>query len=187
MHTVKEISTDKSSAQLTIQLDFLKIEIETINASIRQIDEITKSLKQWTIVTWTGAVGGALVTPGLTNFVVFTSVIPILFWVVDGRHRQVQRKFIWRTLLIKDFLNDERLEKSIKEGRLIGFKVLDPRARDRSIDDEKAASRLVDYRKFTGWRVMLFGTVSLLYGGLAILSLFIWLLNLKFGWAPSAK
>ena len=66
------------------QLDMLKLEVEMINHSIRALDTITTSVKQWTIGIWAAAVGGALVTPPLTPYVGVTATIPLLFWVVDA-------------------------------------------------------------------------------------------------------
>lgn len=159
---------------LKCQLDFLGQEVTTINASIRQIDEITKNIKQWTIVTWAGAVGGALIRPELTMYVGVTAAIPVLFWLVDAYHRRAQRRFIWRTLLIKDFLNDDRLTESFKQGKLVGFEVLDPAARAAS-----SRSNIKAYRKFVSWRrIMMFRTLVVFYAGLALLSLLIWLFTL---------
>ncbi len=169
------MDNEKKPSQLDFQLDFLKLEVETINASIRQIDEITKNIKQWAITLWTAAVGGSLARPELTKYLGLTAVIPILFWYVDSLHRSSQRRFIWRTLLIKDFLNDDRLKQSIESGRLIGFEVLNPAARSKGEANEEMLA-FTDLR-----RVMKFQSISMLYIGLAVLSLLIWILGIALG------
>lgn len=150
---------------LEYQLEMIKVEIETVNTTIRQMDDITKSVKEWTVGLWAAAVGGALVTPRLSAFVGVTAVIPLLFWLVDTWHRRVQRKFIWRSMEISDFLNGPRLHESFAEQRLVGFTVMDPKAR---------TTTKPGYHQFISWRkIMLFRSLSILYIGLAAISAFI--------------
>lgn len=150
------------ASPLEYQLDILKLEIETVNATIRQMDEITKSVKEWTIGLWTASIGGALVTDELTGYVGLTAVIPLLFWFVDTWHRRIQRKFIWRSIEISKFLNDDRLPRSIGEGRLVGITLLDPKSR---------MTRGADYEDFVSWKkILLFRSLSILYAGLAAVS-----------------
>jgi hypothetical protein len=159
------MATDARAAALAFQLEMLKVEVDTVNATIRQMDEITKNVKQWSIVLWTGAVGGALVTPRLTPFVGATAAIPILFWVVDAWYRVMQRRFVWRSLEIMDFLNDGALEESFERGQLVKLTVLDVGAR---------RSRGAAYRDFTDWRrVIRFREFTQLYGGLLAFSIVI--------------
>jgi hypothetical protein len=157
-----------ASPQLEYQLNFLKQEIEMVNASIRQMDEITKNVKQWAILTWTAAVGWIIATPSLKKeYIGAAALIPVLFWLVDTWHRRIQRKFIWRAVEISQFLNDERFTQSFQEQRIVGFALFEPKT-DES-DDKK-------YMKFISWRrIMLFRSLSILYGGLAFLSLIVWL------------
>ena len=150
---------------LEFQLDMLKSELETVNATIRQMDEITKSVKEWAIGLWTAAVGGAIVTSRLSPFVGITAAIPLLFWLVDTWHRRIQRKFIWRSDEISRFLNGPALSKSFESNRVVGFTLLDPASR--TATDPK-------YWDFISWRrVMWFKSLSILYVGLATLSLII--------------
>ncbi|HEX7154436.1 MAG TPA: hypothetical protein VF618_23320 [Thermoanaerobaculia bacterium] len=160
------MSVGPEDAALNYQLEMLKVEIETINSTIRQMDDISKSLKEWTVTIWAASVGGALATNGLSRYVWATSAIPILFWIVDSYHHVVQRRFIWRGLEVMDFLNDERLTESFRQKRIVGFAVFDVGAR-----------RFRDPRfyKFTAWwRVALFRTISVLYLGLTLLSWAVW-------------
>lgn len=150
-------------ALLEYQLQVLTTEIETVNASIRQMDEITKSMKEWTIGLWTASVGGALATRDLTPYVGITAVIPLLFWIVDTWHRRIQRKFIWRGIEIGRFLNGDGLKNSMTAGEITGFRLFDPQARD---------TKDPEFKEFVSWkRVMLFPSIYLLYGGLTLISL----------------
>lgn len=152
-----------AASPLEYQLDVLKLEIETINTTIRQMDDITKSVKEWTIGLWTAAVGGALVTTGMTGYVGLTAVIPFLFWFVDVWHRRIQRKFIWRSIEISKFLNDDRLPLSFQNGSLQGIVLLDPKNR---------LAKSAEYEDFVSWRkIVLFRSLSILYGGLTLFSL----------------
>jgi hypothetical protein len=155
-----------SAGPLQYQLEMLKIEVEVVNATIRQMDDISKSLKEWSITVWAAALGGALVTPDLKPYAFATAAIPILFWLVDSYHHVVQRRFIWRSLRIMDFLNDERLPQSFQEGRFVGFTVMDIASR---------RDRSGGLGSFASWpRVLLFRTMSLMYVGLAFVSLGVW-------------
>jgi hypothetical protein len=91
------------STYFEYQLSLLQTELETIGSSIRQMDDITKNIKQWTITVWAAAVGGALVAPELKNYVAVTAVIPLLFWFVEAFYRRIQRRFIWRSERIGKF------------------------------------------------------------------------------------
>ena len=166
------------TTRIEYQLDLLKMELETVNASIRQMDEITKSIKEWTIGLWTAAVGGALATAGLTRYVVFTAVIPLLFWLVDTWHRRIQRKFIWRGMEIGKFLNSDRLQKSLDEGRIVDFEVFDPQARRTAGEDGDEEARK-EFKAFVRWQsVMFFPSLAILYLGLALVSAIVGVLAL---------
>lgn len=43
-----------------IHVDLLNAELNHIDGAIRQHDEITKSIKNWAVVTWTASIGLAL-------------------------------------------------------------------------------------------------------------------------------
>lgn len=147
---------------LATQLDILKLEIEAIDKAIAQQDEFTKNIKQWAIVAWSAAIGGALTTDDLRPFVGASAAIPMLFWFVDTWHRRIQRKFIWRNIAISRFLNDGRLSKSIDAGHLVDFSLLDPKSR---------LDKGSEYEKFTSWKhVMSFRSVAILYCGMILIS-----------------
>lgn len=170
-------ASKKQSAVLCLQLDMLKSEVEVVNATIRQLDDVTKSVKEWAITVWTAALGGSVITEELRAYAWVTAVIPLLFWLVDTWHRVVQRRFIWRSLEIMDFLNGPDLAKSYEAGHLVGLTVMDVGAR-RSTSPE--------LRRFISWRkVMLFRTLSVMYIGLAVMSVAVWcLVTLRAGSTP---
>ena len=145
------------------QLDLLKIEIETINASIRQMDNMTEKVKNWAIVTWAAATGATISQEKLQPFIAFTCFIPIVFWLTDTWYRRIQRKFIWRSRQIAQFLNDGRLERSFAQGSVVDFHLFDPSA---------SRARGPDYQQFVNWRkVMMFRSLSILYIGMSFMSL----------------
>jgi len=161
------------------QLEMLKAEVEVLNATIRQFDEISKNLKEWAITIWAASVGGALATPMLTKYVWATAFIPILFWMVDTYQHVGQRRFIWRSLLIMDFLNDDRLIKSFERRRLVEFSVMDTGAR---------RERGKAMQDFVSWpRVFLFRTQSILYIGLAMASLIVTIATRSSAWIPGSS
>jgi hypothetical protein len=167
---------DNTKSPLDYQLDFLKLEVETINRSISQCDEIIKNIKQWAITLWTASVGGALAKPELTKYIILTAIVPLLFWYVDALYRSTERRFIFRTLMIKDFLNGKDLQRSIDAGKLEGFEVMNPAARSNT------GQPLPGLKEFTNTaRAMRFQTTSALYSGLALLSITLWLVGIGFG------
>ncbi len=118
------------SSAFEYQLELLKVELDQINSSIRQMDEITKSIKDWAIVTWTFSLGASLSNGSLTPF----------NWT-NGNYSSrllacrrsiwtdsIQSRFIYRNKQISDFLNDARLNQSFDEQRLIDFQIMDPMA-----------------------------------------------------------
>jgi hypothetical protein len=62
----------------------LNAELNHIGGAIRQHDEITKSIKNWAVVTWTASIGLSLKETGLHPFIWMTAIVPLVFWIVDG-------------------------------------------------------------------------------------------------------
>jgi hypothetical protein len=151
------------------QFTLLRDEIELINSSIRQFDEITKSIKEWAVLSWTAAVGISLQQLTLRPFINLTALIPLLFWVVDTSYRRVQRRFIFRISLISDYI-DANLPEAVKRGEMSDFRLLDPLATHAPRQDRI---------KFSAWlRVGGFATIATFYGGLTLTSLLLyWLIN----------
>ena len=148
------------------QLDILKIEIETVNASIRQMDKMGESIKNWAILIWAAATGASITQDKLNLYIILTAAIPLAFWLVDTWYRRIQRKFIWRSIQISKFLNDERLSRSFEQQQMVDFNLFDPKSR---------LDKTGKYEKFVGWRrVMMFRSLSLLYLSLAAMSVLAW-------------
>ena len=146
------------------QMEILRVELDQINSSIRQMDDITKSIKDWAIVTWTLSLGTTLATTTLNPYIGFTAIIPVVFWLTDARYRQIQRRFIYRIRQISDFLNDKKLKQSFDEQQLIGFQVLDPMAtKSRGHPDYESYVCL--------FRTLRFGSVLWLYICLILISI----------------
>jgi hypothetical protein len=154
--------------KLEYQLDILKLEIETINGTIRQMDAMTEKIKNWAILTWAAATGATITTASLNRYIAFTAAIPLAFWFVDGWYRRIQRRFIWRTVQIKEFLNDGGLKKAFDDGEVSGFVLFDPAARTSKSD--------AGYRNFISVsRTMRFGSLYIFYTFLIAMSLLAWL------------
>jgi hypothetical protein len=145
------------------QLEILKQEIETINASIRQMDLMTEKVKNWAIVTWTAATGAAISRGELRPFIALTSFIPVVFWMVDLYYRRIQRKFIWRSRQITEFLNDGRLAQSFEAKQVVDFRLFDPIPTGK---EGEGYNRFVSF-----WTIIRFKSLSILYIGMVILSL----------------
>lgn len=144
------------------QLDFLKLELETINAITGRIDGITQAVKNWCVGIWAGSIA-LLLSQHQEGLVFFTAVLPIPFWFVDAWWRQTQRSFIFRSSKISEFLNSDRLIESFRQRRLVDFTVLDPKGRQ--------YSHLPEYKRFRSvGRIMRFRSVAVFYLGLSTMS-----------------
>lgn len=151
------------------QLDILKLEIETLTGSIRQMDKMGESIKNWAILIWAAATGASISHDKLNRYIALTATIPLTFWLVDAWYRRIQRKFIWRSVQISKFLNDSRLADSFEQERIIGLYLFDPLSR---------LERGKEYERFVGWlTILMFRSLSLLYFSLAGMSLLAWLVS----------
>jgi len=158
----QEHSSAKDEA-FAFRLEMLKKELDFIDGSIRKIDDIGNSIKNWAILAWTGAIAIILGKPELYAYVIFSAVPPLLFMLLDAHWRKIQRRFIYRQGLISTFLNSAELDEAFQT-RILNFEIFDPFAR-------KARERS-DFSQYTSLRrVLVFPTVFLIYLGLAALSL----------------
>ena len=114
-------TASNSSKTFDTQFELLKIELDLVNKAIGQQDEITKSIKNWSIVTWTASIGLAVSQPRLHPFLWLTAVIPFLFWFVDASFRRIQRSFIVRVKDIADYVNSSPFQNSVQSGAPIEF------------------------------------------------------------------
>ncbi len=148
----KKPSTEEQDLELkrlTYQLDFLKIEIAAIQDTIWRFVEITQTTKNWAVAIWAGSIGLLLgQQANLSKYLIFTAVLPMIFWYVDAHWRHLQRKASYREMKIREFINDERLLKSFKEKKVVDFIVYDPTGRQYSgmPDAEKFSSRLRTFK-----------------------------------------
>jgi hypothetical protein len=94
------------------RLEMLKKELDAIESSIRKIDDIGNSVKNWAIVTWTGSIAVLLGKPELHKFVFFTAMPPLMFMIVDAFWRTNQRRFVYRQGQISDLLNSKKLDQA---------------------------------------------------------------------------
>lgn len=140
------------------QFGLLKMELELINSAIRQHDDITKSIKDWAIVTWTAAMGFSLSKDELKPFSWLVAVLPLLFWLMDSSFRRIQRSFINRVDEIALYLNSPEFNLCAKHSRPMNFTLMAMR----SLSDSWRDSLL---------GVMLFRTVGILYAGLFLASI----------------
>ncbi len=168
----KELQVPNEKPLFEYQFDLLKSELTLINAIIRQMDDIGKSIKNWAIVVWIASVGWFISTPTLRYYFWITAILPLVFWIVDASFRSVQRKFIFRMDEISEFLNDSRFNQSYKQGRFVDFKILDLRI---------GWTDLSNYKIFkNALRVMFLFTVAGLYLGLSFLSAMWYLVTFLF-------
>lgn len=145
------------------RLEILKKELDTINESIRKIDDIGNSIKNWSILAWTGSVTAILTKPELYSYILFTAIIPIVFMFTDAHWRKIQRRFAYRQLQIGEFLNSSKLEEAF-ETKKLDFDLLDPIARN--------AKSQESFKQFIAIpRILSFPTVSLVYLGLSFVSI----------------
>ncbi len=148
------------------QTKLLYKELDLIDSAIRQIDEITKGIKNWAIVTWTASLGAALASDELKQFIFLTALIPMLFWIVDGSYRRVQRQFIARNRAIRDFVNSDEFKNCIQESIPFDFPLLEMRIKPK-------------HWSYSLLGVLIFRTIGLLYIGLIVISILVWIIVMK--------
>ena len=144
-----------------VQMDFLASELKSIDGAIRQHDEITKTTKNWAVVTWTASIGVALKEPALQPYIWITGVVPLVFWLVDASFRRIQRSFIVRIEQIADYINSQSFREAASTGGPISIPLLAMRVHTGKFKDS-----------FLG--TMCFRSVALLYVGLAVCSFAVW-------------
>ena len=151
---------------LDYQLDFIKLEFGAINEAIARIDQTTQGTKNWAVIVWAGSIAIALGNKDLRSFVALTSAVPLLFWFIDAQWRRIQRSFIFRSRTIAAFLNGPDLVESMRQRKVVGLFLLDPRA-TREHDSEA-------YRRFTSFRrTFRFKEVGPFYFGLVAISVIV--------------
>jgi hypothetical protein len=71
------------------RLEMLKKELGFIDSSIRKIDDIGNSIKNWAILSWTEAIAIILGRPELYGYVAFSAIPPLLFMMLDAHWRKI--------------------------------------------------------------------------------------------------
>ncbi|RJP46135.1 MAG: hypothetical protein C4583_19375 [Anaerolineaceae bacterium] len=156
------------------QLRMLEKEIDNIEHGIARFDDHTRAIRNWTVLTWTGAVAAIISqVPQYHQYIGITAIIPLLFWLVDARWTFLLRAFVYRQDKIAEFLNGPNLITSFQRQELVNFKVMDARAKQHR--NESEFKRRVNYRRaFFGYRELIF-----FYGSLILVSLALELFFLK--------
>ncbi len=153
----------------SFRLEVLQKELDIIDSSVRKIDDIGNSIKNWAIITWAGSISVVISKPDLHPFLLFTAIPPIIFMFTDAYWRKIQRRFFYRQLQISNYLNSKKFEDSFKTKEL-DFRILDPIARN--------AIKQPEFKHFIAvQKILKFPTVSFLYIGLSIISVFIFFIS----------
>ena len=151
-------------ASFEFQLEILKNEIQIINQTMGRLDQMTQAIKNWMIVIWGGSIAVVFGEPDLRKYVIFTAVLPILFWYSDALWRYYVSQFVYRERKISEFLNSDKLLESFRLNKLVEFTVLDPASRE--------YRKTIEFKKSVRfWRGFWNGEVSLLYVGLITISI----------------
>ena len=162
------LKMENQGSAFYFQLEMLKKELDHLNSSIDKIDNITQSIKYWTIGLWGGAIVLALgkdnETTHFHRHYLSTTVIPLLFWFIDGWYRRIQRGFIFRVIQISKFLNSPDFTTSFEKQFLVGFYIFDLRSR--------ISGNQQELLKFTNiWKILFFPSVAIFYIGLILCSI----------------
>ena len=148
------------------QLELLKFELEIIDKTISRFDEHIRSTRNWALVSWSASIGFCLSDVDLRQYVIITTIIPFLFWLIDARWTKLLRAFIFRQDRITEFLNDDtKFSNSFSQKKIIGLRIYDPRG--------KSYKRTPAYKEKVNLQRALFryGEVSVFYIGVIITSL----------------
>ena len=145
-----------------IQLEMLDGELKHIDGAIWQHDQITTSIKNWAVVTWTASIGLSLKETGLHPYIWMTAIVSVVFWIVDGSFRRIQRTFIARIREISEYVNSATFQNAAGTGQPLDFRLLVMRRKTTDFKDTLLGA-------------MLFRSVSILNIGLTLCSLAVWL------------
>lgn len=151
---------------LAYQLDCLKIEIDLTDKVLARMESITQSTKNWAIVIWAGINTALLAQESLRPYAYLAAIPVALFWFIDAWWLHLQRGAFVRQRKIAEFLNEGGLERAMQRGRIDGFELLDPYGeRHAGTPEHRAATSVL--------RILAYGELLWLYGGLITMSLII--------------
>lgn len=157
----KIIAKDKA---FEFQLQTLTLEMEYIERAIARLDEMTQTTKQWAVLIWSGSISVILSQQSLKQYIFFTAVIPVLFWIIDARWRFWLGHFSYRQGKISQFINSDALQKAYEQKSFSGFTILDPLG--------KSYRETLEFKKKRTFGKSLRTTeVFLLYAGMFIISI----------------
>ena len=155
------VSTSNARA-FDYQFDLLKVELDLVDSTIRQHDEITKSIKNWAIVTWIASMGAALSNSDFHAYIWLVAGVALLFWIVDALFRRIQKTFIERSQEIAEYINSDSFRDHAASGEPMSFELMKMRCRP----ENWPASYFAIFRYYS---------VAALYVGLAGFSILVWL------------
>ncbi len=158
----EKAATSAEKSAFEYQFELLKSELDLVDSTIRQHDEITKSIKNWAIVTWTASIGVCLSQAPLTKYLWLTATIAFLFWIVDALFRRIQKTFIERTEEISSYINSAEFKSAAASGNPMDFQLMKMRVRPKHW-----------WRSY--FAIFRYFSVAVLYAGLAGLSILVWL------------
>jgi len=185
------------SALLTkTYIDILFKEIDIVQDTIKNLDSIIDRSKNFAFLTWGGSL--YLITEHLNikedlakgQMLLFTAIIPLLFWAMDYKWRKHILQSSMRIKIISLFINSPEFKKMSEEGEMPdeneNFPFYDPvgwiytkRAIEEDNDIPKnsfAAKYLLDENKLTTSKILFYKDAYLFYGTMLVLSVILALL-----------
>lgn len=170
MKSPNKSEQDKSNPAINYQLSILSDEILYIQNIFDRIDKITQTTKNWAVITWASSISIFITNNDLNKFILYTTLLPILFWFIDAHWRHLQRRSGYRLIQINKFINSDSLHKSFKKGRLINFSILDPVGTQYKYDKK--------YKEYcTIRRTLWYKEIIIFYSGMIIISVIIGILS----------
>lgn len=155
------------------QLELLKIEIDLVDRSIARDETRSQNVKNFAIAIWAAVVTLFIGQDALRKFVIFTTIIPVLFWFLDAWWARLRMGTHVRSQKIAEFINSPDYVASFRERKLMNFTLLDVTGKQHMKSDlYKRWSKLS--------RIMKFGELRFLYGGLTLFSVVLGVISFLF-------
>lgn len=183
IHDLRKQSGNKTTLQpqalFKYRWEALTLEIQAIQNIIARMDTFTQTTKNWAIVSWAGAIGLLLGQRGMSQFIILTAILPIIFWFLDAQWRYLETRSIYRLRMISEFIKDEKSLQSLGKPLMEGFLILDPVGRQHK-DSENY--KVFVRRSQTFW----YKEVYVMYLSLSFLSIVLGIVACM-GWLPEAR
>jgi len=151
------------------KLTILQKELDAINQIIERHDNYTQTTKNWTIIAWIGITSFILKDAPdeeIKKMLLFTPIIPLLFWFVDTTWRSLQNRSIFRSERISEFLNSKEFANAFENYDHEKIMVWDVVGR-KYLEEKKYK------QKISFWRVFMFRSVAGFYISIFLLSVII--------------